>query len=111
MEQQNPTPQAEKSSKKPQLNTMPIRVSKATAKTIKSLIQKVNKKSYGKKVRPDDLIQKSISLLTDDHLEEIKQSTMSNSDRLEIAYQEYCKSHGTISKDDYFGLLLKAKTQ
>jgi hypothetical protein len=110
MEQQNTIQKLEKPSKKTSLNTMPIRVSKATAKTIKALIQKVNKKSYGKKVRPDDLIQKSISLLNDEHIEEIKQSTMTNSDRLEIAYQEHCKTHGQISKDEYFGLLLKKKS-
>ena len=109
MEQQSTTKE-EKTSKKYQVNTTPIRVSKATVKIIKTLLQKVNKKSYGKKIKPDDLIQKSISLLSDDHLEEIKQSTMSNSDRLELAYQEYCKLHGQISKDEYFGLLLKAKS-
>lgn len=100
----------EKVSKKYQINTTPIRVTKATAKTIKSMIQKMNKKTYGKKIRPDDLIQKSISLLSDEHLEEIKQSTMTNSDRLEIAYQEHCKAHGQVTKDEYFGLLLKAKS-
>jgi len=104
------TPKEEKFTKKYQVNTTPIRVTKATAKTIKTMIQKVNKKNFGKKVRPDDLIHKSISLLTDDHLEEIKQSTMSNSDRLEIAYQEHCKAHGQVTKDEYFGLLLKAKS-
>lgn len=109
MEQQ-PTTKETKTSKKYQVNTIPIRVAKNTAKTIKALLLKVNKKSYGKKVKPDDLIQKSISLLSDDHLEEIKQATMSNSDRLELAYQEYCKSHGQISKDEYFGLLLKEKS-
>lgn len=109
MEQQ-PTTKETKVPKKYQVNTIPIRVAKNTAKTIKALLQKVNKKPYGKKVKPDDLIQKSISLLSDDHLEEIKQSTMSNSDRLELAYQAYCKTHGEISKDEYFGLLLKEKS-
>lgn len=109
MEQQQPTKES-KTSKKYQVNTTPIRVTKATAKTIKGLLQKMNKKSYGKKVKPDDLIQKSISLLNDDHLEEIKQATMTNSDRLEMAYQEYCKANGQISKDEYFGLLLKEKS-
>lgn len=109
MEQQ-PTTKETKISKKYQVNTIPIRVAKNTAKTIKTILQKLNKKSYGKKVKPDDLIQKSISLLSDEHLEEIKQATMSNSDRLELAYQEYCKSHGQISKDEYFGLLLKEKS-
>lgn len=109
MEQQPPIKEA-KTSKKYQVNTTPIRVTKNTAKAIKALLQKVNKKPYGKKVKPDDLIQKSISLLSDEHLEEIKQATMSNSDRLEVAYQEYCKANGVISKDEYFGLLLKAKS-
>lgn len=109
MEQKTTTTET-KISKKYQANTIPIRVAKNTAKTIKVLLQKLNKKSYGKKVKPDDLIQKSISLLSDEHLEEIKQATMSNSDRLELAYQEYCKGHGQISKDEYFGLLLKEKS-
>jgi hypothetical protein len=109
MEQQQVSKE-EKVSKKYQVNTIPIRVTKATAKTIKTLLQKMNKKPYGKNVRPDDLIQKSISLLSDEHLEEIKQASMSNSDRLELAYQEYCKTHGQISKDEFFGLLLKEKS-
>ena len=89
---------------------MPIRISKSTVKTIKGLLQKVNKKFYGRKVKPDDLILKSISLLTDDHLEEIKQAALTNADRLELAYQEHCKANGQISKDEYFGLLLKGKS-
>lgn len=109
MEQQQVSKE-EKVSKKYQVNTIPIRVTKATAKTIKTLLQKMNKKPYGKNVRPDDLIQKSISLLSDEHLEEIKQASMSNSDRLELAYQEYCKTNGQISKDEFFGLLLKEKS-
>lgn len=108
--EQDQTTKAEKTSKKTQLNTMPIRISKSTAKIIKGLLQKINKKSYGKKVKPDDLIVKSISLLNDDHLEEIKQATLTNSDRLELAYQEHCKANGQISKDEYFGLLLKQKS-
>lgn len=108
MEQQ--TTKEEKTSKKNQVNTTPIRVLKTTAKTIKVMLQKLNKKTFGKKLRPDDLIQKAISLLTDEHLEEIKQSTMTNSDRLEFAFHEYCKAHGQISKDEFFGLLLKEKS-
>ena len=87
-------------------NTTPIRVFKATAKTLKSMIQKLDKKSFGRKVRVDDLILKSLSLLEDKHLEEIRDATLSNTDKLEISYQEYCKTHGQISKDEYLGRLL-----
>lgn len=104
MEQEKTTPKAVK---KVQLNTIPIRVHKTTAKNLKTILLKLNKKSLGRKVKHDDLIQKSLTLLNDEHLEEIKQSTLSNSDRLDMAYQEFCKKNGQISKDEYFGLLLK----
>ena len=89
------------------LNTVAIRVHKTTAKNLKVILTKLNKKPLGRKVKPDDVIQKLLSLLSDEHLEEIKQSTLSNADRLEVAYQEYCKQNGQVSKDEYFGLLLK----
>lgn len=104
MEQEKTTP---KIIKKAQLNTTPIRVHKTTAKALKSILTKLNRKPHGRRVKHDDVIQKSLTLLNDEHLEEIKQSTLSNSDRLEMAYQEYCKQNGQVSKDEYFGLLLK----
>ncbi|PIP91033.1 MAG: hypothetical protein COV38_00430 [Bdellovibrionales bacterium CG11_big_fil_rev_8_21_14_0_20_38_13] len=104
MEQEKTTP---KTTKKVQLNTVPIRVHKTTAKDLKSILTKLNRKPLGRKVKHDDVIQKSLTLLNDEHLEEIKQSTLSNSDRLDMAYQEYCKQKGQVSKDEYFGLLLK----
>ncbi|PIP94053.1 MAG: hypothetical protein COW00_03910 [Bdellovibrio sp. CG12_big_fil_rev_8_21_14_0_65_39_13] len=103
MEQEKTTPQT---TKKVQLNTVPIRVHKTTAKALKSILTKLNRKPLGRKVKHDDVIQKSLSLLNDEHIEEIKHATLSNSDRLEIAYQEYCKANGQVTKDEYFGLLL-----
>lgn len=49
----------------------------------------------------DDILLKALPLLTENHFEEIKASTLSNADKLEAAYPEYCKKNGQISKDEY----------
>jgi hypothetical protein len=97
---------SKKQTKKSKSNTTPIRVLKTTAKTLKGIVQKLNKKPLGKKIRVDDLILKSLSLLEDEHFEEIKNSTLTNADRLEMKYQEYCRVNGPVSKDEFLGKLL-----
>ena len=105
MELDNPIKQ-KKSPKKSKGNSTPIRILRPTAKALKSLLQKLNKKPLGRKVRADDLILKALSLLEEKHFEQIKKLTLSNADRLELFYREYCKAHGHITKDDYLGVLL-----
>lgn len=94
--------------KKPSSNTVPIRVKKSTAKTIRMILNKLNKKQLGRKVIVDDVISKSLPLLLENHLEEIKAATYSSKDRLELKHQEYCKTHGSISKEDFLEKLLQA---
>lgn len=97
---------SKKQTKKSKSNTTPIRVLKTTAKSLKSMVQKLNKKPLGKKIRVDDLILKALSLLEDKHFEEIKNSTLTNADRLEMKYQEYCRVNGPVSKDEFLGKLM-----
>ena len=105
MENQNPM-QDIKSKKSDNTNTASIRVLKSTAKKLRSLALKLNKKSYGRKIKADDIIIKSLSLLEEKHLEQIKAASLSNSDRINIAYKNHCKTHPGASKDDFLGLLL-----
>lgn len=100
-----------KKSRKTKVNTTPIRVYKPTAKSLKGTVQKLNKKPHGRKVRVDDVLLKALSLLEDKHFEEIQNSTLSNADRLEVSYREYCKTNEQISKDEYLGQLLAGKNQ
>ena len=102
---------AKKQSKKIKTNTTPIRVLKSTAKNLKSLVQKLNKKPLGKKVRIDDLLMKSLELLEEKHFNEIKDATLSNTDKLEFSYREYLKNNENISKDEYIGQLLNGEVQ
>ena len=87
-------------------NTTPIRVMKITAKKINGIVQKLNKKSFGRSIRIDDVLKKGLSLLEEKHFEEIKEASLTNADKLEIQYLEYCKNNEQITKDEFIGKLL-----
>jgi hypothetical protein len=87
-------------------HTIPIRIHKTTAKQLHNITSKCNKKSYGRKVKANDIILAALDLLTDEHLEKIRQSTYSSSDQLEIEFKNYCKNHGPVTKDEFLRLLL-----
>ena len=97
-----------KAKKKTTYNTTPIRVRKATSRNIRTLLNKLNRKSLGRKVAADDLISKALDLLTEGHLEAIQKATYSSKDHLELQYQEYCKVNGYITKDKFLEKLLSA---
>jgi hypothetical protein len=109
--EQTQTTEQKTQNKKSKVSTTPIRILKSTAKTLKGLLQKLNRKPLGKRIRIDDLVLKSLSLLEDKHYEEIKDASLSNTDRLEINYHKYCKQHGQISKDAYIGQLLNGDNE
>lgn len=87
-------------------NTIPIRIHKSTAKQLRTIATKCNRKSHGRKVKADDIITTALELLTDDHLEKIKQATYSSSDQLDIEFKNFCKDQGAISKDEFLRFLL-----
>ena len=87
-------------------NSVPIRVSRSTARHLRSILTKCNRKSHGRKVKTDDVIRRALDELRDDHLEEIREMTYSSQDRLEIEFKKYCQQHGSISKDKFLSLLL-----
>lgn len=90
----------------PIINTTPIRIHKSTAKMLRSIIAKCNRKAHGRKVKADDIIAVSVELLTDVHLEQIKRSTYSSSDQLEIEFKNFCKNNGALSKDEFLRLII-----
>lgn len=92
--------------KKVTLNTVPIRVTKGTARTIRSIIHKLNKKPLGRRVVFDDVVSTAVSLLQDKHFEAIKESTYSGKDHMELKYKEYCRINGYISKERFLEILL-----
>lgn len=87
-------------------NTIPIRISKSTARLLKSVLTTCNRKSYGKRAKADAIIFKALSLLDPTHIEEIQKSTYTSEDHLEIEYKKYCSEHGQISKSEFLKMIL-----
>ena len=97
-----------KAKKKVVQNTTPIRVKKTTLRSIRQILNRLNKKIHGRKVVVDDVVSMALSLLQDKHLEEIKEMTYSSQDHLDLQYQKYCKLNGYISRNEFLAMLLKA---
>lgn len=85
--------------------TIPIRVKKETAKIIRSELNKLNNKKFGKKLRPDDLIARAIPRLTEEDRKGLQDSTLSGNDKIALLHQEYCSQNGTISRDAFLSKL------
>ena len=96
-----------KTKKKAVQSTVPIRVRKATLRSIRQILNRLNKKAHGRKVVADDVIFRALSLLQNEHFKEIKEMTYSSQDHLDLQYQEYCKQKGQVSKEKFLELLLQ----
>ena len=87
-----------------------LRVKAETRKRILNELAKVNKKSFGRTVRPDHLLNLLLNLLKPEHIQKLQDESLSNADRLEIKFREHQKVHGVISKDEFLGRLLASET-
>ena len=92
--------------KRAKLKTDNLRVRRETKKKIQVELAALNRKDFGRKVTTDDYVQLAISLVKPEHLGSLKERTLSNKDRMEKRYQEYCAAHGKVSKDEFIGVLL-----
>ena len=83
-----------------------IRVSKETRRELIRLVDKINKKQFGRKVKASEVIATCIKLISEKEIEILQQSTLSNADKFEMEYRDYIRENGAISKDDYFGKVI-----
>jgi hypothetical protein len=97
---------ASKPSKSKMVKTDNLRVRRETKKKVQIELASLNKKDFGRPVTADDYVALAISLLQPAHLDQLRQGTLSNKDRMEKRYQEYCVAHGKVSKDEFIGVLL-----
>jgi len=86
-----------------------LRVKPETRKRVLAELAKVNKKSFGRKVRVDQLLELLLTLVKPAHVEKMQSDSLSNSDRIEMRYREHIKRFGTISKDDFLGKILNGE--
>ena len=97
------------------LNTAGIRVDKETQRDLNRLVDKINKKQFGKKVKISQIIALSVKLIGDEHIKELQHNSLSNADKIEMQYRDYIRQNGAISKDEFLGklhnLMLGSMTQ
>ena len=63
----------------------------------------------GKRIKADHIILKALSLLKQEHINDLQEESLSNKDKLERSYKNYCKKFGTISKDEFIGKFMKVE--
>lgn len=79
------------------------------AKTLASLKERVNKKSYGRSVRDSEILHMGLKLIEAQHINELQEATYSEKDRLGLAHEEYQKTNGKLSLEQFIGKLLKGE--
>ncbi len=95
--------QVKKSNNK--VTTTGMRISKETRKDLARLLELANKKQFGKRVKASHIIVLALKLIGENHIKELQQASLSNSDKIEMQYREYVHQNGAISKDDFLGKL------
>ena len=90
-------------------SSSPVRVKQSTKAKLADLLGKANKLKAGRKIKPDDVIGFGLNLLTDEHLDQICSSSLTNKDRLEMLFKKVSKEKRGISRDEFLGLLLDGK--
>ncbi len=87
-------------------STVSVRLRRETKRRIQNELARVNKKDFGKRVKADALIGRALGLLTEQHIKELQDASLSNADRLEMLYRDHVKQHGATTKDDFLGTLI-----
>jgi hypothetical protein len=106
-----PSIAGDRGTKKGKLRTENLRVRRETKRKILAELAALNRKELGRKVTADDYVALAISLIRPEHTEALRQRTLSNKDRLEQRYLDYCAQHGKVSKDEFLGLILDGSRQ
>jgi len=97
----NPT-EAKKAgvNKSPKLSLLK-KISPESAKLLGVLREKANKKEYGRKIKEAEILDLAVKLVSQEHLEHLREKTYSAQDRLHMRHDEYQRKNGKISFDEY----------
>ena len=81
----------------------------AAAKLLAQLKDRANRKEFGRKVLEKEILSLAVRLVTDEHLKELQTQTYSERDRLGIAHDQYQRTNGKITLDQFIGKLLNGE--
>ncbi len=85
------------------------KVDQKTAERLIELKGRINSKGLGRKISEMEIISFAMDLIEDRHLSELQERTYTEQDRLRLAHEEYKKSNGEITLDQFIGVLLKSQ--
>ena len=88
-----------------------IRIRRELKRQIETDLERINKKDLGRRIRAEDYLGLALSLVTEDHLEKLREASLTNADRLERDFREYVAQHGPITRDEYLGKRLTGELQ
>lgn len=83
------------------LNTISIRVETIDKHKITTFLSKVNKKTYGRRVKVSDLIKTLLNGIDDELIKKLQDQSLTNKDKIEIAFKDHVSKNGKISKEDF----------
>jgi hypothetical protein len=107
MEQNDQKKAAKPSAKKN--NSSALRVSNDTRKKVLSELAKANKKTFGRRIKADQLIALGLSRLTAQDIVELQEKSLSNQDKMEKAYRDYVSKFGQVSRDEFIGKMMNGE--
>ncbi len=91
---------------KDQQDSKSTRLSPETLKKANRILQLANKKSHGRKVKIDQVLNLAFDLVTDAHIKTLQAQSLKNSDRQEILRKKYSAIHGPVSMEDFIGITM-----
>jgi hypothetical protein len=106
--EEKPAKQRSKSSKSAD-NGCLKKIDADTAKQLKQIKDKANKKQFGRNVRDSEVLSMAVGMITDAEIKLLQEATYSEKDRLHIAHSEYISRNGKITLDDFIGKLLRGE--
>ena len=83
-----------------------IRIKEETKIKLEQLLRQANKDRAGRRIKVDDVLCFSLGLIVDEHIEAIRNNTLTNKDRMELLYLKISKEKRGITRDEFFGMLL-----
>jgi hypothetical protein len=96
--------------RKPVIETMtPVRLKQSTYSKVTGILAHINQKAIGKKVRADDVIALSLTLVKNEHYRQLEDASLTNADRMEILFEKFKSRKNNATRDDFLGALLKGE--
>ncbi len=86
-----------------------LRVRKNTLKKLQKHLSLINKKEYGKKIRPDFFLNFLLDTFDPADIEQIQESSLSELDKFERDFKMYCKNEKVVTKEEFFRLVRQGK--